>query len=42
MWRELQNRNFEVRHPSLCWFNNKEYCVLHIQSNTTVFHPTVQ
>jgi len=26
----------------LCWFNNKEYCVLHVQSNTTIFHLVVQ
>ena len=26
----------------LCWFNNKEFCVLHIQSNTTIFHLAVQ
>ena len=26
----------------LCWFNNKEFCVLHIQSNTTIFHLVVQ
>ena len=24
------------------YYNNKEYCVLHIQSNTTIFHPAVQ
>jgi len=25
----------------LCWFNDKEFCVLHIQSNTTVFYLSV-
>ena len=20
----------------LCWFNNKKFCVLHVQSNTTI------
>jgi len=25
----------------LCWFN-KEFCVLHVQPNTTTFHPVVQ
>ena len=25
----------------LCWFNNKDFfCVLHIQSNTTIFSPS--
>ena len=22
----------------MCWFNNKEYCVLHVQSNSTIFY----
>ena len=26
----------------LCWFNNKEFCVLHVQSNTTIFYLLVQ
>jgi hypothetical protein len=26
----------------LCWFNNKEFCVLHIQSNTTIFYLLIQ
>ena len=26
----------------LCWFNNKEFCVLHVQSNTTIIHLLVQ
>ena len=26
----------------LCWFNNKEFCVLHVQSNTTIFYLVVQ
>jgi len=26
----------------LCWFNNKEFCVLHVQSKTTIFHLLVQ
>jgi hypothetical protein len=38
----LLNFFFKVCHPLLCWFNNKEFCLLHIQLNTTVFHPVVQ
>jgi hypothetical protein len=26
----------------LCWFNNKEFCVLHVQSNTTILYLVVQ
>ena len=26
----------------LCWFINTEYCVLHVHTNPTVFHPAVQ
>jgi len=26
----------------MCWFNNKEFSVLYLQSNTTIFHLVVQ
>jgi len=34
--------NLEVRHP-LCFGSiTKNFCILHVQSNTTIFHPVVQ
>ena len=33
--------NFEVRHPRCVGSITKNFCVLHIQSNTTIFHPIV-
>jgi len=32
----------EVRHPRCVGSITKNFCVLHIQSNTTIFHPVVQ
>ena len=32
---------FEVCHPRCVGSVTKNYCVLHIQSNTTIFHPAV-
>jgi len=34
--------NFEVRHPCCVVSITKNYCVLHKQSNTTIFHLVVQ
>ena len=39
---EYHDNFLEVRHPRCVEFNNKEFCVLHLQSNTTIFHPVVQ
>ena len=33
---------FEVRHPRCVGSITKNFCVLHIQFNTTIFHPIVQ
>jgi len=33
---------FEVRHPRCVGSMTKNFGVLHIQSNTTAFHPVVQ
>ena len=37
---------FNIEHwgasSPLCWFNNKEFCVLHVQSNTNIFYLAVQ
>jgi len=33
--------NFEVHHPRCVGSITKNFCLLHIQSNTTVFHPVV-
>ena len=44
-WRKLHNEelyNFEVRHPRCVGSITKNICVLHIQSNTTIFHLVVQ
>jgi len=30
--------NLEVRHPRYVGSINKEFCVLHVQSNTTIFY----
>ena len=32
---------FEVRHPRCVGSITKNFCVLHVQSNTTIFHPVV-
>ena len=34
--------NFEVRHPRCVGSITKNFCVLHIQSNTTIFQLAVQ
>jgi len=34
--------NFEARHPHCVGSITKDFCVLHIQSNTTIFHLVVQ
>ena len=34
--------HFEVRHPRCVGSMTKNFCVLHIQSNTTIFHLVVQ
>ena len=34
--------NFEVRHPRCVGSITKNFCVLHIQSNTSIFHLVVQ
>ena len=39
---EVMYGNFEVRHPRCVGSITKNYCVLHIQSNTTIFHLVVQ
>ena len=36
-----QNTSWGALSP-LCWFNNKEFRVLHIQSNTTIFYLLAQ
>ena len=35
-------KNFEVRHPRCVGSITKNFCLLHIQSNTTIFHLVVQ
>jgi len=34
--------HFEVRHSRCVGSTTKNFCVLHIQSNTTIFHLVVQ
>jgi len=34
--------NFELRHPRCVGSITKNFCVLHMQSNTTIFHLVVQ
>ena len=34
--------NFEVRHPRCVGSITKNFCVLHVQSNTTIFHLVLQ
>jgi len=34
--------NYEVRHPGCVGSITKNFCVLHLQSNTTIFHLAVQ
>jgi hypothetical protein len=37
-----QNIFFEVRHPRCVGSKTRNFCVLHVQSNTTMFHLVVQ
>jgi len=34
--------DYEARHPRFAGSITKNFCVLHIQSNTTIFHLVVQ
>jgi len=38
----MNSNNFEVRHHRHVGSITKNFCVLHIQSSTTVFHLVVQ
>ena len=48
LYKPNHTKNYQRRYQSwgasspLCWFNNKEFCVLHVQSNTTIFYLLVQ
>ena len=38
----LKYQNSEVRHPRCVGTIAQKFCVLHLQSNTTIFHLVVQ
>jgi len=42
IWKQTQCYNFEVRHPHCVGSMTKNFCVLHVQLNRTIFHLVVQ
>jgi len=40
--KKIIDYDFELRHPRCVGSITKNFCVLHIQSNTTIFHLVVQ
>jgi len=41
-WIELAQDSDKWQAPVNFGFNNKKFCVLQVQSNTTIHHPAVQ